>query len=113
MLDNASILVTGGTGSFGSNVRIYGDLTVLGTETIINTQNLAIADNMIYLNSGSTITNPDLGFAGNYNDGTYAHLGLFADASDNNTFKVYKVAHTHNNNQTGGNGRYCGPDPAR
>jgi len=79
-----------GTGSFGSNVRIYGDLTVLGTETIINTQNLAIADNMIYLNSGSTITNPDLGFSGNYNDGTYAHLGLFADASDNNTFKVYK-----------------------
>ena len=79
-----------GTGSFGSNVTVYGDLTVLGTETIINTQNLAIADNMIYLNSGSSVTNPDLGFAGNYNDGTYAHLGLFADASDNNTFKVYK-----------------------
>ena len=79
-----------GTGSFGSNVTIYGDLTVLGTETIINTENLAIADNMIYLNSGSTITNPDLGWAGNYNDGTYAHLGLFADASDSNTFKVYK-----------------------
>ena len=79
-----------GTGSFASDVTIYGDLTVLGTETIINTENLAIADNMIYLNSGSTVTNPDLGWAGNYNDGTYAHLGLFADASDSNTFKVYK-----------------------
>lgn len=26
--------------------------------------------------------NPDLGFAGGYNDGTYAHAGLFRDATD-------------------------------
>jgi len=78
-----------GTGSFGSDVTIYGDLNVLGTETIINTTNLAIADNMIYLNSGSTSTNPDLGWAGNYNDGTYAHAGFFRDASDGGTFKIY------------------------
>lgn len=29
-----------------------------------------------------TNTNPDLGFAGGYNDGTYAHAGLFRDATD-------------------------------
>ena len=33
--------------------------------------------------------NPDLGFAGGYNDGTYAHAGLFRDASDN-TFKFFQ-----------------------
>ena len=71
-----------GTASFDSNVTIYGDFTVFGTESIVNATNLSIADNMIYLNSGSTITNPDLGWAGNYNDGVYAHAGIFRDASD-------------------------------
>jgi hypothetical protein len=33
--------------------------------------------------------NPDLGFAGGYNDGTYAHAGLFRDASDG-VFKFFK-----------------------
>jgi hypothetical protein len=37
---------------------------------------------MIYLNANNTITNPDLGFAGNYNDGVYHHAGFFRDASD-------------------------------
>ena len=79
-----------GTASFDGDVTIYGDLSVFGTQSIINSTNLAIADNMIYLNSGSTITNPDLGFAGNYNDGTYAHAGLFRDASDGGIWKFYQ-----------------------
>jgi hypothetical protein len=33
--------------------------------------------------------NPDLGFAGGYNDGSYAHAGFFRDASDAR-FKVFK-----------------------
>jgi hypothetical protein len=33
--------------------------------------------------------NPDLGFAGGYNDGTYAHAGLFRDASDG-IFKFFQ-----------------------
>lgn len=64
------------------DVQIDGDLTVSGTTVTINATNLAIEDNMIYLNEGSTVSNPDLGFAGNYNDGTYAHAGLFRDATD-------------------------------
>jgi hypothetical protein len=44
----------------------------------------------IYLNNSSSITNPDLGIVGNYNDGTYAHSGIFSDASDNHTWKVFK-----------------------
>ena len=141
------------------DVRIDGNLYVSGTITSTHVNNLAVADNMIYLNNaiettitnvvgngteityttdqnhnylvgmavtvtgvdpvaynvtnaiitsvnkqdnkfviaGSTTTsyvsggtaraksgaNPDLGFAGGYNDGTYAHAGLFRDASDN------------------------------
>ena len=85
-----SSLKTSGTGSIGTNLTVYGNLTVWGTQSIINSENLAVSDNMIYLNEGSSITNPDLGIAGNYNDGTYAHSGIFSDASDNHAWKVYK-----------------------
>ena len=66
-----------------NNLVVSGNLTVNGTTTTISANNLAIEDNMIYLNEGSTITNPDLGWVGNYNDGTYTHTGIFRDASDN------------------------------
>lgn len=65
-----------------NNVQIDGNLTVSGTTVTLNTTNLAVEDNMIYLNDGSAVTNPDLGIAGNYNDGTYRHSGVFRDASD-------------------------------
>jgi hypothetical protein len=72
------------------NVVVGGDLEVTGTTTTVNQTSLAIEDPLIYLNDGSTISNPDLGFAGNYNDGTYRHAGLFADASDGQKFKFFK-----------------------
>ena len=64
------------------NVQIDGNLTVSGTTVTINTTNLAVEDNMIYLNNGSIVSNPDLGIAGNYNDGVYRHAGIFRDATD-------------------------------
>ena len=64
------------------NLVLSGNLTINGTTTTVNATELAIEDNLIYLNEGSTITNPDLGIVGNYNDGTYAHTGVFRDATD-------------------------------
>jgi hypothetical protein len=75
---------------FADSVTVDGNFTVNGTTTTISAENLSIEDSMVYLNQGSTSTNPDLGWAGNYNDGTYAHLGVFADATDSNKFKFYK-----------------------
>lgn len=68
---------------------VGGNLTVNGTTTTVNAENLSISDNMIYLNDGNTTLNQDLGWAGNYNDGTYAHAGFFRDASDGR-FKAYE-----------------------
>ena len=76
--------------SFSANVAIQGKLTVYGGVQTYSANNLVISDNFIYLNSGSTYSNPDLGFAGNYNDGTYHHAGFFRDASDNGTWKVFE-----------------------
>jgi hypothetical protein len=67
--------------TYGS-VQIDGDLTVSGNTVQVNVTNLSLEDNMIYLNANNTVSHPDLGIAGNYNDGTYAHAGIFRDATD-------------------------------
>jgi hypothetical protein len=64
------------------NLVLSGNLTINGTTTTVSATELAIEDNLIYLNANSTITNPDIGIVGNYNDGTYAHTGVFRDATD-------------------------------
>jgi hypothetical protein len=74
------------TVTFG-NITVTGNITVQGTTTTVNTATLSVQDNLIYLNANNTTTNPDLGFAGNYNDGTYHHAGFFRDATDG----VWKV----------------------
>jgi hypothetical protein len=75
--------------SFSANVFIQGKLTVTGGVSSYFANNVSTSDNMIYLNANSVVSNPDLGFAGNYNDGVYRHAGFFRDASDNGTFKVF------------------------
>lgn len=90
-----ALVVSGGAGiagavNVGGSMVISGNLTVNGSTVTINTTNLAVQDNLIYLNEGSTVTNPDLGWVGNYNDGTYAHAGIFRDASDGGKFKIFK-----------------------
>lgn len=77
------------TASFTGNMQIDGNLTVSGATVTINASNLAVEDNMIYLNNGSVVSNPDLGIVGNYNDGTYRHAGIFRDATDGR-WKIFK-----------------------
>ena len=72
------------------NLSVTNNLTVYGGVTTYGANNLSVSDNMIYLNSNSTVSNPDIGFAFNYNDGVYHHGGFFRDASDNGTFKVFE-----------------------
>lgn len=70
------------------DLTIDGNLTVSGNITYLYVENLEIEDNMFYLNANSNIANPDLGWVGNYNDGEYAHAGIFRDASDG-VFKFF------------------------
>ena len=80
---NDAIQLTGSTVSFLGNIVVY------GTQSVINSINLEVADNMIYLNATSSTTNVDLGIVGNYNDGTYAHTGIYRDSSDG-VWRVFK-----------------------
>ena len=85
---NVTTFNTSGNASIGGALTITGNLTVGGNVTVIGANNLSIVDNMIYLNSSSATANPDLGFAANYNDGTYHHAGFFRDHSSG-TWKVF------------------------
>jgi len=83
---NTKLSLSGGTVtgniSFLGSVNIEQNLVVSGNVTTISANNLVLQDNMIYLNDGNAVTNPDLGIVGNYNDGIYRHTGVFRDASD-------------------------------
>jgi len=65
------------------------------TITGVSTNSFTIANSATgSYSSGGTAraksnANPDLGFAAGYNDGSYAHAGLFRDATDN-TWKFFK-----------------------
>ena len=72
------------------NQTITGDLTVNGTTTTVNTQTLAVEDPLISLAKDNSANSVDIGFYGRYNDGSDKYLGLFSDASDSNTFKLFK-----------------------
>jgi len=72
----------------GSTVSFLGNIVVYGTQSIINSQNVSISDNILYLSPTASIDN-DLGVVGHYNDGTYRHAGIFMDASDGHAWKVF------------------------
>lgn len=83
--------VTANTVRLNGSMQIDGDLIVSGNTVTMNVSSLAVEDNMIYLNDGSAVANPDIGIAGNYNDGTYRHTGVFRDATDG----VWKFFHQY------------------
>jgi len=72
----------------GSKINFLGDVTIYGTQSIISSTNVEIADNILYLAPTASLDN-DLGIVGHYNDGTYRHAGIFMDASDGHSWKVF------------------------
>lgn len=71
-----------------ADVTITGDLTVSGTTTTVNSQNLAVTDSLIYLAKNQYSADTlDIGIYGAYgnsgtNGGNHPHTGLIRDASD-------------------------------
>lgn len=78
--------VTFSGANFTSDVVIDGDLTVHGTNTVINTTTLAVSDAMIQVANGNETSDTiDIGFLGHYSDDggtTKRHTGLVRDATD-------------------------------
>ena len=56
----------------------------------MNTETLAVEDPLISMAKDNSANSVDIGFYGRYNDGSNRYLGLFSDASDSNTFNLFK-----------------------
>lgn len=72
-----------------TDLTLAGNLTVSGTLTTIDTQNLTIQDPMIELANGNVSTDSlDIGFYGQYGETGTKYTGLFRDATDG-VYKFY------------------------
>lgn len=69
-------------GSVNGSLTISGNLNVSGSTTYVNVSEFKVDDPMIYLAGNSSANLVDIGFVGNYNDGSYHHTGLVKDATD-------------------------------
>lgn len=71
ILQHAETFRTSGDASFDGNVRIGGDLTILGSQSVINVTNLSVDENLIYLNGGDAIGPDNTTFTGTGLDDAY------------------------------------------
>lgn len=100
----AAFTVDAATGDtlVGNDLTVTGDLVVNGSQTTINVDTLQVEDALIYLAANNTTADSvDIGFAGNYNDGTDNHLaGLIRDSGTKEwyLFDVYDDADISDNN---------------
>ena len=70
-----------------SDLTLSGNLTVSGTLTTIDTNNLTIEDPMIKVANGNATDAVDVGFYGMYTNGGTRYTGLVRDATDG----IYKL----------------------
>ena len=89
-LDIVALEITPSYASFAGNLTVSGDFTVNGTTTTVNTDHFNVEDPLISMAKDNAANTVDIGTYGRYNDGTQRYLGLFSDASDSNTFKLFK-----------------------
>jgi hypothetical protein len=85
----------------GGDLQITGDLTVEGTATYLNTDNVTIKDGLILVANDNTADILDIGFFGKYNDGAVKYTGLYRDASDG-VFKIFDGLTTEPTTTVGG-----------
>ena len=90
-LQNDKYDKTGGT--ISGSVTISDDLTVNGTTTTVNTETLSVEDPLIEMANQNAANSVDTGFYAKYSldaGVTTKYAGLFKDASDSDTFKLFK-----------------------
>lgn len=81
------------------DVEISGNLIVLGNTTTIDVTTLNIADPLIFLASNNYASDiVDIGFVGNYSDGTVKHAGVFRHAGTKEFYVFDGYTGEHSNN---------------
>lgn len=83
--DNGSLVIVNANATFNDNVIVQGNLTVNGTASFINTEELLVRDKFAIFNSGSnTLTDSGIIFQSSTNGGTASGSAFYIDASIGN-----------------------------
>lgn len=98
LLDATNLLIpannTSLTGTTSvESLNITGNLTVGGTTTTVNAQDLVVSDPLIYIGEDNLSDIVDLGFVVSFTNGTYQHAGIVRDATDGK-WKVFEGVST-------------------
>ena len=78
--------------TIGNDLTVTGDLIVSGDTTTVNTATLSVEDPLIVLASGNGADSVDVGFYAKYTSSGAKYTGLFRDASDSNTWKLFATS---------------------
>ena len=84
---------------FSKDISILGNLIVEGDTTTLNTSAIEVEDPLLSLGSGNVTNTLDIGFYGQYNDGSTKFAGLFRDADDG----IFKLFNNQTTDPTTGN----------
>lgn len=87
-VDNTVIRNTGNQTITG-DIAITGNLVITGNTVTQDVQTITTEDSLIKLAANNIADALDIGFYGQYNDGTTKYAGLVRDASDSGVFKLF------------------------
>jgi hypothetical protein len=73
---------------FNKDLTVKGNLVVDGDTVTLNTSAIQVEDPLLSLGTGNVTNTLDIGFYGQYNDGSTKFAGLFRDATDG-IFKLF------------------------
>ena len=85
-VDNTVFRTTGGT--ITGDLAVTGNLVISGNTITQDVETMKVEDSLIQLAANNAADAVDIGFFGQYNDGTTKYTALFRDASDSGKYKL-------------------------
>jgi len=86
-VDN-TVIRTSGSQTISGDLAITGNLVISGNTITQDVETMKVEDSLIQLASNNAADAVDIGFFGQYNDGTTKYTTLFRDASDSGKYKL-------------------------
>ena len=85
-VDNTVFRTTGGT--ISGDLAVTGNLVISGNTITQDVETMKVEDSLIQLAANNASDAVDIGFFGQYNDGSTKYTALFRDASDSGKYKL-------------------------
>jgi hypothetical protein len=86
-VDN-TVIRTSGSQTISGDLAITGNLVISGNTVTQDVETMKVEDSLIQLAANNAADAVDIGFFGQYNDGTTKYTALFRDASDSGKYKL-------------------------